>query len=540
MSIHHETLVIGAGPAGLQLGCQLERRGRDYLVLEAGDGPGTFFHTFPRHRMLISINKVHTGSDDPEFNLRHDWNSILSDGHEGPLFKEHSTAFFPPADALPEYLAAFAARHGIRVRYGTAVTRISRDGAAFVVESADGERFTSDRLVMATGVSRPYVPEIPGIELAEGYEDVSVDPADFSNQRVLVIGKGNSAFETLDNLVGTAALIHVVSPNSVRMAWRTHYVGDLRAVNNNFLDTYQLKSQNAVLDARVVRIVPRAGGGLTVTFAYAHAEGEVEDLGYDRVIRCTGFRFDASLFDVPAAPELAVGGRFPALTCEWESVNQPGLYFAGTIMQGLGYRKATSGFIHGFRYNVRTLGRILESKHHGTAWPSEAVPLTPEALCDRVLARVNRASDLWQQQSFLADLMRVRGGEVECREALPVAYVREKHADAGEHCFMLTLEFGKSHDAHDPFATPRRRADRGEHAEDSMFLHPVIREFQDGVQTAEHHVMEHLEARWTDEVAHVQPLLAWFRQCLRPARIPVGRVVGELAGAAGALQGAAQ
>ncbi len=536
MATHHETLVIGAGPAGLQLGYYLKRRGRDYQVLEAGEGPGTFFRTYPRHRTLISINKVHTGSDEPEFNLRHDWNSLLTDDHQGPHFREHSTAFVPSADALPEYLAAFAERHGIRVRYATPATRISRDGARFVVECGTGERVTAHRLVMCTGVSRPYVPDIPGMELVEGYEDVSVNPADFTNQRVLVIGKGNSAFETLDNLVGAAALIHVVSPSSVRMAWRTHYVGDLRAVNNNFLDTYQLKSQNAVLDAEILRIVPREGGGLTVTFAYAHAEGEVEDLGYDRVVRCTGFRFDASLFDASAAPELAVKGRFPALTCEWESVNQPGLYFAGTIMQGLGYRKATSGFIHGFRYNVRTLGRILESKHHGAAWPTETVPLQAEALAGRVLARVNHTSDLWQQQSFLADLMCVRDGVVECREGLPVAYVREKHVDRGEHCFVLTLEFGKLHDAHDPFATPRRRADRGENAEDSMFLHPVLREYRDGALLSEHHVMEHLEARWTDDVAHVQPLVGWLRHRLGQARVPVGRVVRDPAGAQDALQ----
>lgn len=72
-------LVIGAGPAGLQVGYFLERAGRDYLILEAGDAPGAFFRTFPRHRRLISINKPHTGSDDPQINLRMDWNSLLSD-----------------------------------------------------------------------------------------------------------------------------------------------------------------------------------------------------------------------------------------------------------------------------------------------------------------------------------------------------------------------------------------------------------------------------------------------------------------------------
>jgi cation diffusion facilitator CzcD-associated flavoprotein CzcO len=65
-------LIVGAGPAGVQLGYYFERQGRDYAILEAGHGPGTFFETYPRHRRLISINKRHTGYDDREVNLRPD------------------------------------------------------------------------------------------------------------------------------------------------------------------------------------------------------------------------------------------------------------------------------------------------------------------------------------------------------------------------------------------------------------------------------------------------------------------------------------
>ncbi|HEU4367085.1 MAG TPA: NAD(P)-binding domain-containing protein, partial [Methylomirabilota bacterium] len=65
-----EYLIVGAGPAGLQLGHHLQQAGRDYAILEAGPAPGGFFRTFPRHRRLISINKPHTGWDDPELNLR--------------------------------------------------------------------------------------------------------------------------------------------------------------------------------------------------------------------------------------------------------------------------------------------------------------------------------------------------------------------------------------------------------------------------------------------------------------------------------------
>ena len=70
MNTNTETLVLGAGPAGLQLGYFFEKQGRDYLILERGDKPGNFFERMPRHRMLISINKVHSGYDDPEISWR--------------------------------------------------------------------------------------------------------------------------------------------------------------------------------------------------------------------------------------------------------------------------------------------------------------------------------------------------------------------------------------------------------------------------------------------------------------------------------------
>jgi cation diffusion facilitator CzcD-associated flavoprotein CzcO len=55
----HRYLIIGAGAAGLQLGYYLQQAGCDYLTLEREHQVGAFFKHFPRHRRLISLNKVH-------------------------------------------------------------------------------------------------------------------------------------------------------------------------------------------------------------------------------------------------------------------------------------------------------------------------------------------------------------------------------------------------------------------------------------------------------------------------------------------------
>ena len=77
-------------------------------------------------------------------------------------------------------------------------------------------------------------------------------------------------------------------------------------------------------------------------------------------------------------------------------MNVPDLYFVGTLMQVRDFKKSTSGFIHGFRYGVRALHRMLEWKYHDVPLPHRRLPMAPTALMDTVIARVNRTSALWQ------------------------------------------------------------------------------------------------------------------------------------------------
>jgi thioredoxin reductase len=519
-----EYLVIGAGPAGLQMAYFLEQAGRDYLVLETGSAPGTFFTTFPRHRELISSNKRYTGSNDPEFNLRMDWNSLLSDD-PALRFTNYSQRYFPFADDMVRYLADFAAAFRLRIQYDTRIARVTREGC-FRATAERGDSYEAQRLIVATGVSKSYIPPIPGIETAELYDAVSVNPQDFVDQRVLIIGKGNSAFETANNLIETAAVIHVAGPNSIRFAWRTHYVGHLRAVNNNLLDTYQLKSQNALLDGNVERI-ERNGDSYVVTVSFSRANEVKRNLRYDRVIVCTGFRFDPSIFADECKPELTIRDRFPAQTPEWESANVPDLYFAGTLMQVRDYKKSTGGFIHGFRYGVRSLHRMLEKKYYGQDWPHRSLRGEPQALMEAVVERVNRTSALWQQFAFLCDLIVVEAdGRARYYEELPVDYVNDGNFGAAECYFTITLEYGPDHDKVDPFdiSISRIAQDDAQNSHDARYLHPVVRLYRRGKLVAEHHMAENLENDWVGP-AQCVPLSAFFSSHIASAELAVRAAV---------------
>ena len=74
----------------------MEAAGQDYRIVEKSEGVGSFFESYPRHGQLISLNKRFTASADTEFNLRHDWNSLLGAGKAGsPQMRHFSHDMFP-------------------------------------------------------------------------------------------------------------------------------------------------------------------------------------------------------------------------------------------------------------------------------------------------------------------------------------------------------------------------------------------------------------------------------------------------------------
>ena len=362
-------------------------------------------------------------------------------------------------------------------------------------------------VIVANGNGREYVPaEPPGLALVESYATVPWDAESFEGQTVLVIGKGNAAFEVAGLTLGSASIVQLISPNPLKLAWNTRHPGHARANNFHLLDAYQLKLLSGILDAKLIKVEACADntelchgrGGFAVTIQYAHADGEVEVLRYDRVIRATGFGHSTKLYhpDGSATPKMAdfTGDRYPLLTPAFEAVNVAGLFFAGTIAQARDFRRAGSAFVDGFRYNVRTLVRLLSERMQplgrGAAYPRDAVPLVPtgeqsapEHISEAFMARINRNSGLWTQFRFLADVLitdaagcpsGVAAGDY--MQELPKDYILDVFAGHCGQIFVLDFEWGDFGD--EDVMKIKRHPEAGR--TDYKFLHPIIREYTSG------------------------------------------------------------
>ena len=252
--------VVGAGPGGLQLGQFMENAGMDYVIFEKERTPGSFYETNPRHRKLISINKRFTGRSDAMFNMRHDWNSLLETS--ALQFTNRTEERFPHADVLVDYIRDFAEQQeeSGRVAYGAKITKILRDGEhrfklSVDVHGTDESSPSEVRcgvVVIAQGLHTPNVPpgwdeiQSDGRPLVQGYEDLESDGRQYEDRSVAVFGMGNAGFETADAIAPYAQYVHIY-PGGVRkslpiVAWETRYVGNVRAVNAQSLDSYLLKS----------------------------------------------------------------------------------------------------------------------------------------------------------------------------------------------------------------------------------------------------------------------------------------------------------
>lgn len=177
------------------------------------------------------------------------------------------------------------------------------------------------------------------------------------------------------------------------------------------------------------------------------------------------------------------------------------------------YKKKQSGFIHGFRYNIRALHYILERKYHSQELPSQVIDYNAENLMKTIIERVNKSSALWQQTGYLCDLIVISGDSKKATyyKDIPTDYVHDSDLGQQEHYYTITLEFGLDiiFASPDPFAVERIHKDDFERASLSSGIHPIIRRYCANKLIAEHHVIEDIDSEWLEDV-HTDPLVKFF------------------------------
>ena len=177
-----DSVVIGAGQAGLSASFHLQRSGLRHVVLDANERPGGAW----QHRWdALTMRDVHGVANLP--------------GAEPPALDERRANI-----AVPETFAQYERDHGLPVIRPVQVTRVRDDAGVLVVHAEDGRTWRARTLVNATGTwTHPFVPHYPGAETFRGEQFHTVGypgPEHFRGKRVLVVGGGASAAQFLGAL----------------------------------------------------------------------------------------------------------------------------------------------------------------------------------------------------------------------------------------------------------------------------------------------------------------------------------------------------
>ncbi len=305
--------VIGAGPVGLAAAAHLLERGLEPLVFEAGPSAGAAIEQW-RHIRLFSPWR---------FNLDAAAVRLLeADGWEPP----RPTALPYGGELIDNYLTPLAALPAIgeRLQTGarvTAVTRAgldkthtrSRDTTPFIVRVSHEDGGTRDHevaaVIDASGTWSTRNPlgtsglpaageDSAGTRISAPLPDVTGrDRASFAKQRVLVVGAGHSAANTLISLADLAK-----AEPGTRILWAVRGASAEKTYGGGNADQLPARGQ---LGSRLRRLVEAGTIGLHTGFGIAALRNtgsavtvealDGRSLEADVVVPCTGFRPDLDI-----------------------------------------------------------------------------------------------------------------------------------------------------------------------------------------------------------------------------------------------------
>jgi putative flavoprotein involved in K+ transport len=185
-----ETLIIGAGQAGLATAYRLTRAGRDVLVVDAHDRVGDGW--------------------------RHQWDTLKLyspakfDGLPGMPFPAKAWSF-PGKDDVADYFESYAERFELPLLLGRRVDRLAADGDRYLATLGD-QTIVADNVVVATGTfgRTPYVPDFADRLdplIMQLHSSEYRRPAQLREGSVLVVGGSHSGGDIAFELAETRPTI---------------------------------------------------------------------------------------------------------------------------------------------------------------------------------------------------------------------------------------------------------------------------------------------------------------------------------------------
>ena len=199
MTIEINTIVIGAGPAGLAVGVCLKQAGIQSIILEQSDKVGSVWR---RH-----YDRLHLHTDKKNSELPF-----------APFPKEYPR--YPSRDQLVGYLESYAKKFDLDVRFNQQVTSAQRKENHWEVKTQDAHYLASNLVIAAGNAREPFVPEWKGKKLFKGkiiHSSEYKNGEPLKGQNVLVVGFGNSGGEIAIDLFEHGAKPSIAVRNAVNV-----------------------------------------------------------------------------------------------------------------------------------------------------------------------------------------------------------------------------------------------------------------------------------------------------------------------------------
>ena len=187
-----DVLIIGGGQASLATAYFLRRHKLNYTILDSGKEPGgAWQHGWDSLRLFSPAQ----------------WSSLP--GWQMPMSTDGD---YPSKDHVIHYLTEYEKKYQIPVERPVKVKGIRKEKGIFIAYTDKGE-WASPTIVSATGKwNHPFIPDYPERNIYKGKQIHSAfyhKPDEFKDQRVLIIGGGNSGAQIVAEVSKIAKTIWV-------------------------------------------------------------------------------------------------------------------------------------------------------------------------------------------------------------------------------------------------------------------------------------------------------------------------------------------